>query len=310
MQEKKGCTTKSFSTAYIYLLITFVLWGSLYVVSKYVLGKLPTFTISFCRFLLAYLFLTLVDRLTGKNSSGGKKKKLDPGHFRYVVLIGFGGYFIAVGAQLLGTKYAGASTASLLNSMNPVTMALFGAILLGEKLTVRKVIGLALSIAGVFAVLGGGFEGAGLSGVFLSLFSVLFWSYISVMTRKITQEYEPLYISRLACGVAAVCYLPVAIGEVAITKAPVLQTLGSDPSCTLSLLYMGVICTGVAYTLWNKSLSILDAGVCSAFYPIQPAVSTLLGILLLGESITTGFVIGSVLIVCGVLISLIHSKKE
>ena len=89
-----------------------------------------------------------------------------------------------------------------------------------------------------------------------------------------------------------------------------MQTLGSDPSCTLSLLYMGVVCTGVAYTLWNKSLSVLDAGVCSAFYPIQPAVSTLLGILLLGESITTGFVIGSVLIVCGVLISLIHSKKE
>ena len=96
MQEKKNQSARSASTAYVYLFITFVLWGSLYVVSKYVLGKLPAFTISFCRFLLAFLFLTLVDRLAGKTSSGGKKKKLEPGHFRYVILIGFGGYFIAV----------------------------------------------------------------------------------------------------------------------------------------------------------------------------------------------------------------------
>lgn len=282
---------------YLYLLLTFVLWGSLYVVSKYVLNHLPVFTVSFFRFLLAFAFLTLIDR--------HPKKKLEKRHFPYVLLIGFGGYFIAVGAQLMGTKYAGASTASLLNSMNPVTMTLFGALLLHEKLNIRKVIGLLLSIFGVFAILGGGLQGSGTAGIFLSLFSVLLWSYISVMARKITQQYEPLYISRLACQVAAVCYLPAAIIESGIQKVPVFYILTHEASCTLSLLYMGVLCTGVAYTLWNKSLSLLDAGICSAFYPIQPAISTFLGILLLGEAISAGFVVGSVLIVCGVLISLL-----
>lgn len=36
------------------LILTFVLWGSLYVVSKYILGRLPTFTISFLRFSIAF----------------------------------------------------------------------------------------------------------------------------------------------------------------------------------------------------------------------------------------------------------------
>lgn len=300
---------KTSKKAYIYLLLTFVLWGSLYVVSKYVLDKLPTFTISFFRFLLAYLFLTVTGKLTGGfGKKDERKQTVDRKHFPYVLLIGFGGYFIAVGAQLLGTKYAGASTASLLNSMNPVTMALFGALLLGEKLTVRKMIGLILSLCGVFAVLGGGFQGAGAAGILLSLFAVVFWSYISVMTRKITQLYEPLEISRLACGAAALCYFPVALAEGYLQKAPVLSVITQDASCTLSLLYMGIVCTGIAYTLWNKSLSMLDAGICSSFYPIQPAVSTLLGILLLGEGVSTGFVVGSVLIVCGVLISLVKWK--
>ena len=128
------------------------------------------------------------------------------------------------------------------------------------------------------------------------------------MTRKITQRYDPLHISRLACGIAAICYLPAAIIESSAGQVQVFNILTHDVSCTLSLLYMGVICTGVAYTLWNKSLSVLNANVCSAFYPIQPAVSTLLGILLLGETLSIQFLIGSVLIICGVLISLSQKR--
>ena len=281
---------------YIFLLLTFTLWGSLYVVSKYTLGKLPVFTISFLRFLFAFAALSVIDRHPGK--------ELEKRHYPYILMIGFGGYFIAVGAQLLGTKYAGASTASLLNSMNPVTMSIFGALLLHEPLTGKKISGIILSIIGVFIILGGGFSGAGTAGIIFSLFAVLFWSFISVMTRKITQNYAPLHISRLACGVAAICYLPAALIESSLSHTNVVHILTHDASCTLALLYMGIVCTGAAYTLWNQSLSILDASVCAAFYPIQPAVSTLLGILLLGETLTANFLIGSALIVCGVLISL------
>ena len=287
--------------AYAFLLITFVLWGSIYVVSKYTLGKLPPFTIAFFRFLLAFAALSAVDR--------HPSRRLEKRHISYIILIGFCGYFIAVGAQLLGIKYAGASMASLLNSMNPITMTIFGFLLLHEEMNARKIIGILLSILGVFVILGGGFQGTGMAGVFLSLFSVLLWSFISVMTRKITRQYDPLHISRLACGAAAICYLPAAIIEVQVGKVPVFHTLTHDASCILSLVYMGVVCTGVGYSLWNKSLSLLDASICSSFYPVQPAVSTLLGILLLGEVLTVNFLIGSVLVICGVLISLITPKK-
>lgn len=294
---KSSTVTSGKRQSYAFLLLTFTLWGSLYVVSKFVLGKLPPFTVSFFRFLLAYAALSVIDR--------HPSRRLQREHFPYLLLIGFGGYFIAVGAQLLGTKYAGASTASLINSMNPVTMTLFGFLLLHEKLTARKIIGIILSILGVFVILGAGFQGVGGAGIALSLFAVLAWSFISVMTRKITGLYDPLHISHLACGVAAVCYLPAAVIESSSGQIQVFHILTHDASCTLALLYMGVICTGVAYTLWNKSLSVLDASVCSAFYPIQPAVSALLGILLLGETLSINFLGGSALIVCGVLVSLI-----
>ena len=69
MDEKKG--------AYLSLLLTFTLWGSLYVVSRYVLGKLGAFTISFCRFTIAFLTLSLI--------LGKKRKRLAKGDRKSVV---------------------------------------------------------------------------------------------------------------------------------------------------------------------------------------------------------------------------------
>ena len=286
----------STAQGYFFLLLTFTLWGSLYVVSKYTLGKVPPFTISFIRFILAFLFLFI---LAPKPS-----KRLAREHIPYILCIGFVGYFIAIGAQLLGTEYAGASMASLLNSMNPVTMTIFGAIILHEKLTFRKTLGILLAIFGVYVILGGNTIDAALPGILLSLFSVITWSFVSVLVRKVTSQYDALYITRLGFGIAAVCYLPVAVGELLITKTPVISVLTQNLSCLLALLYMALLCTGIAHLLWNKSLSILDVGVCSAFYPIQPMVSTLLGVLLLGEQVTWMFGLGALLIVAGVFISL------
>ena len=294
--------THTFSKTYFYLILTFVLWGSNYVVSKYVVGQLPAFTISFLRFFLSFLFLSLISKKP--------EKKLERNHLPYVFCIGFGGYFISVGAQLLGTKLAGASMASLLNSLNPVTIAIFGALLLHEALTARKILGILLAIFGVVVIFSNQITGAGPGGILLSLFAVLGWSFVSVLTRKVSKQYDPLYITRIAVGIAAICYLPLAGWEVFSGSYPVIEVLTQDMSCILSLLYMSILCTGVSYVLWNKSLSQLDASVCSAFYPIQPLVSTLFGILFLQEQVTWRFAAGALLIVAGVLISLSRKREN
>ncbi len=150
---------------YLYLLLTFIIWGSLYVVSKFVLGKMPTGVVAFCRFLIAFIALSLWQR--------GKRKKIEKEDYKYVILLGFAGYFIAVGAQLLGTRYAGASMASLINALNPVTITVFAVIFLGEKMTLRKGLGVVLSLLGVYVILGKGSGEGSMLGILLSLFSVV-----------------------------------------------------------------------------------------------------------------------------------------
>jgi len=73
---------------------------------------------------------------------------------------------------------------------------------------------------------------------------------------------------------------------------------------------MGIVCTALGHVLWNKSLSMIEAGKCSLFYPLQPMVAALIGWTFLKEEINSTFIIGAVLIIFGVLFSVFARKQR
>ena len=191
--------------AYLYLLTNFSLWGCLYVLSKFVLDKLPLFTVACLRYVIAVAVLLTVVHVR-------KLGKIEKGDWKYVFMVGFLGYFLSLGAQLIETKLSNASLASLVNSTNPVFIMVMAAVLLKEKLTVRKILSILLALAGDYIILGGGAAGAQWAGIVISFFSVVLWSFVSVYVRKITQKYPPLLVTAYGMLVAAVCNLPIAAG--------------------------------------------------------------------------------------------------
>lgn len=285
--------------AYLYLIITFCAWGSLYVVSKFVLGKVPTFTVSFLRYLISGCILLLVLRTK-------KLKKIEKQDYKYIFLIGFVGYFMSMTIQFIGTKLSNASLSSLVNSLNPITIMIFAAIILKEKLTLKKVFCIVLAIIGVYIIIGGvSGNGQVIWGILMSVTSVITWSFVSVMIRRVTQKYDVLQITTYGIVIAAICTFPCSSYELATTS-----NVQFDWKVILALLYMALVCTAIAHVLWNKSLSIIEAGTCSLFYPLQPMVSVLLGVVFLGEAITMKFILGAVLIIGGVVFSLARNKNN
>ena len=276
--------------SYVYLLTTFMLWGSLYVVSQFVLGKIPTFTVAMFRYLIAFIALSLI-------SLKSEKEKIEKSDYKYFFIMGFIGYFISVDCQLLGTKIAGGSMASLINSLNAM-------IILNEKLEMNKIVGIVLSLAGVYMIIG---TGANIQflGVLISFIAVIGWAFMSVISRKISNKYSALTLTKVSMLIATICNIPVSFLEVQMTH-PLIQV---DLGAVLGLVYMGVICTAFTNILWNKSLSLLPANTCSAFYPIQTLTSSFLGVVVFHEVLTTSFVLGSAFIIVGVLISLLFKKR-
>ena len=277
------------------LLGTFVCWGSLYIVSKIALEHIPPVTVLALRYLVAIpaLFLLLKIR--------GALHRVKREHMATIFAIGFTGYFASFCLQMLGISRLTGSVSSLLGAMNPIFIPILAALFLGEKLTPAKVLCVAVSMTGVVIIVGVGGT-VDVMGAALMLLSVFLWSSASIIIRKLRGHYDPMQVAMMAMIVA----LPFTGAWAAIE----LQT----NSCTftlsavLAVLFMGLVGTATAHSLWNYSLSKMDASFCSMFYPMQPLVSSVLGVLVLGERITANFVIGGLIICCGI-VAAVRSKK-
>ena len=287
------------NAGYLYLLITFCCWGSIYIVSKYALAVMGPITVSFCRYLISVICLYGLLKLKGG------PKKVARKHWPYLLLLGGLGYFAGIICQLGGTALLSGSLASLINSLNPVAISIMAAVFLKEKITWKNVVSIIVSLIGVYVILGNGSTTFNPLGVLLSVGSVVLWSSSAVAIRKISGYYDPVQTALYGMSIALILNVPAAIFEkVFMTQShPTGQAL-------LACLYVAVIGTAVAHTCWNKSLQLLNASTCSMFYPLQPLISAALGVLLLHEVITMQFVAGTVLICFGIVIMFLPTKKH
>ena len=286
------------NAGYLYLLITFFCWGSIYVVSKYALAVMGPVTVSFCRYLVSVVCLYGILKWKGGH------KKIAKEHWPYLLILGGLGYFAAIILQLGGTALLSGSLASLINSLNPVMISILAAVFLKEKITWKNVLSIVVSLIGVYIILGNGSMQINPLGILLSAGSVVLWSAASVSIRKISGYYDPVQIALYGMCIALLFNIPAAVLEnVFLTQSHLTAV------ALLSCLFVAVFGTAVAHTCWNKSLQLLSASTCSMFYPLQPLVSAVLGVLLLHEVITWQFVVGAVLICSGIVITFLPSKK-
>lgn len=275
---------------------TFVLWGSLYIVAKVALKTIPPVTLLLMRYLVSVPALYVVLRL---------RKALKPlrrEDLPTIAFIGFLGYFCSFCLQNMGVNRLSGSVSSLLGAMNPIFIPVLASLFLREKLTVSKIACVAVSMVGVVIIVGADGQ-VDPYGAALMLTSVFLWSATSIVIRRTSGRYDPMQVAMMAL----ICALP-------FTGISALIELRTQP-CTLTtqgllaVLYMGLLCTAGAHSLWNLSLSLMDASFCSMFYPLQPLVSSVLGVLVLGEAISVRFVAGGAIICCGIVAAVLSGKK-
>lgn len=281
---------------YFLLVLTFFLWGSLYVVSKYAFAAIPPLTVLLLRYVIAMPLLGVLAWRKGL-------KKIEKTHLPYFLCCGSLGYFLAVGLQLIATNWLDASLASLLNATNPVFISLLAVLLLKERMNRNKIIGIICSLLGVAAVLGVNSNRPSVQGVLFCAGAVMCWSLHSVVMRKISAHYPTEQIT-FYCVVLAIPFC-LAASLIELNGQPVAFT----PSSVGAVVYIAVLCTAAANLFWNRSLALLDASICSLFYPLQPLFSAILGVILLGEPITINFILGGLLISVCVIVGLRPPKR-
>jgi len=279
------------------LFLAFLCWGSVYVVSKIAMRAIPPVTMLALRYVIAVPTLFLLLKLRGV------LKPLRREHMGIVFAIGFTGYFASFCLQMMGINRLTGAVSSLIGAMNPIFIPLLAAVFLKEQLTLRKVLCVAVSMIGVTVIVGAGGT-VDLIGALLMLASVFLWSSTSIIIRRLGGQYDPMQIAMMAIA----CALPLTGGWalLELRTAPISFQL---PSC-LALLYLGTIGTAAPHSLWNYCLSKMDASFCSMFYPLQPLVSATLGVIFLGEEITSNYLIGAAIICAGIIAAVTSGNSK
>ena len=288
MREKK---------IYALLLLTFVMWGSLYVMSKFALADIPPLTVLFLRHLFSAAALFFLLRRRGF-------QKIRREHYWCFAVVALLAYYGSIVCQLFCTQRLDSSLAALISALNPVTIPLMAALFLRERLTPRLFAGMAAAVLGVYVILGGGKGTIDPLGVLIGILGVLVWSAASVVIRKLSAVYDPVEITFVGILCAMCLSLPSSLLELRT------QPCRFTPAALAASLYMGLVCTALAHTLWNSCLRELPASTCSMFYPVQPLTAALLGIVFLHEKLTARFVVGAVIISVGIVIAVSHSRRQ
>lgn len=294
------------------------LWGGMYVVSKWGFSQIPPVTLGFLRVALGAGALVAVLRVgnarsrptpgdpapdggTGDTAAGGIPRADWP---RVAALGGW--VTLTIATQFLGTDLTNASQGSLLTVLTSVFTVGLGALVLGERVTPRKVGSIALAGAGTAVVLAGQYDLGAMAagnalGVALLLVASLAWAGFTVYGAPVVRRYSALTAATYATVAAVPMFAVCAAVELAVLGDG-LGDVPLDARSALVVAYLGFGSTAAAWYLWYKGLEYVPAGTVAVFFFAQPVVGTALGAVLLGEAVGPLFVAGGVVMAAGVYV--------
>lgn len=283
----------------LYLILASSIWGGMYVVVKVVVSVIPPLELVWMRYLVAIVALLIIGLITRQ------KWRIEKRYFLIIIAIGIIGNTISIVAQETGTMLSTAQMGAIITSATPAFMVVFARLILKERLTLKKGISVILATIGVLLIVGIGDVNMSstLGGIALFI-AALTWALMSVLIKRLPADYSQIVVTTYSILVALIVLTPFVLPrlhEMNITQL-------ADPTIWGGLLYLGIVSTACGFLLWNRGLQMLNASSGGIFFFFQPLVGTLLGWLILGETIGVTFWIGTILILTGVLFVIIEKK--
>lgn len=276
------------------LAVTLLFWGSAFVGIRAGLESYAPGHLALLRFLVASAVL----------GSYAAYKGVRLPRFRDIPVLmvhGFLGYTVYHACLNYGEQTVSAGGASFIISTIPVFSILLAVVFLKERIGLRSIAGILVSMAGVTLISFG--EGGGFSfnaGALLILLAAFSESLYIVLQKPFLSRYTPLeYVTyTLTAGTLFLLFYAPGLGQ-AVAAAPLHDTL--------AVVYLGVCPAAVAYVTWSYALSQGDVSRIVVSQYCLPAIAIVIGVIWLGELPTLISVFGGLMALGGV--ALITGRK-
>ena len=272
-----------------------IIFGSVGIFVHYI--NMPSGVIAAARGFLGFLAL-LVYALLSKRKISWESIK------RNLFLLFVSGAFIGFNWIFLfeAYRYTSVAVATLCYYMAPVFLVIISAVVLKEKLSVKKVICVLVSLGGMVLVSGVFDSGLGeIKGVLYALAAALLYAFVTVFNKKFKQI-SPDNKTLVQLLFAALVILPYSLINESIDIDDV------SLHQIVLLLVVGIIHTGFTYVLYFGSVSKIPAQNVAVLSYIDPITAVLLSVIILDERLSAAMIVGAVMIISASVISEINFK--
>lgn len=276
------------------------LWSTSFIIIKWGLSEIPPITFAGLRYILAFLcFIPFILKKRYMEEIRG----LTARQWQKLILLGFVFYTFTQGTQFLGLSLLPAVSVSLMLNFTPLLVAVMGYTLLNEKPRQLQLWGAIIFISGIIYYFHPvTFSGTRGVGFLVMTVGVLANSGSSILGRNINRnkDISPLVVTFVSMGIGAIILLMIGF------------TISGIPSIGIKnwlfLLWLAVINTAFAFTLWNhtmRSLTAMESSIINGTMLIQIAI---LAWFFIDERITIPEGTGMVIAAAGAVLVQIRRK--
>lgn len=279
-----------------------VVWSTSWVLIRFGLKEIPALTFAGLRYTIAALCL-LPFLLT--KPSRQAIRQLDRSQWRQLLALGVVLYAVAQGTQYLSLSFLSLATTSLIINLTALATAIVGLYLLSESPTRLQWIGILLNLGGIaFFFYPPAFSSRDGLGIAIALACMLANTAGVIMGRKLNRmgSIPPLILTGISMAIGAVLMLGAGL---AIEGMPTISPLN-----WAAILWMAVVNTAFAFTLWNYTQRTLQATESSIIANMMTVFVAILGWIFVGEGLSPLDVGGIVAATIGTILVQIRRLRQ
>lgn len=260
------------------LLAAATIWGISFVLAKVALAELAVPHVLLYRFVFAVVpFLPFLFR------RGHRPRRQDLGLF---ALTGFLMVPVTFALQVGGLTLTSATSAALLVGAGAPLLALAAVLFESERLGRRGWLSVVVSCLGVLLLVGIPGAGDDWRGNLMMFVSMIICTVWVIMSKRLMARYPALQATGWILLFGTCFLIPISLVWGGLPPVDVSALVWG------SLLVLGLGCTTLAYVLWNWGVARVGAGRAGVYLNLEPIAGAAAGVLLLGDPIGAGMVLG------------------
>ena len=295
----------TFAKKYFFIIIVMpiVFWAFAFPFIKIALEELSPVNLTIMRLLVVCIVFLILLIVKPNKFSKIQKRDIIP-----IFLLGFLGIVVYHLGLNYGEQYISASAASVIIATIPIFVVILASIFLREKITLKIILGVLISLLGVVIISTVGksyvfFEIKYISGALAVLLAAMMGAGYTVVGKKMLKKYSALSLTVYVCLLGSLGLIPF-ISSSLFEEVAAMSLTGWSV-----VIFLGIFPTVIGYVLWYVALEVKSASKISVYLYFIPVLSTIISYIFFRDEITWLFVFGGALVIIGLHVVNKQSRK-